>query len=63
MNGNQEGNSEPVPTEEVTLNYTKIEWMYIQHDQNGRPVGETTTSWNFETGQPAIGIGIGIATE
>jgi type VI secretion system secreted protein Hcp len=54
MTADQETSSDPdpVPTEEITLNYTRIEWTYIQYDKNGRPTGEITSSWNFATGGP-----------
>lgn len=37
----------PLPMEEVSLNFKKIEWTY--YDVNSIP---TTTSWNFETSNP-----------
>jgi type VI secretion system secreted protein Hcp len=38
---------DPIPTEEVTLNYGKIEWTYTEIDPTtGDPVGDVGTWWD-----------------
>jgi type VI secretion system secreted protein Hcp len=43
-----------VPTEEVTLNYTEIEWTYSKLDRLGNIEEQTTATWNVlsPTGTP-----------
>ena len=36
--------------EEVTLNYEKIEWTYVQTDRSGKAVGKVPASWDFKAG-------------
>lgn len=36
--GGASGSGEPMPTESISLNYTKIEWKYQKQDPAGQPV-------------------------
>jgi type VI secretion system secreted protein Hcp len=41
---------EPLPTEEVTLGYTEVEWTYIVLDKDTKqPTGEEVTGWCVAT--------------
>ena len=48
------GNSDDRPTEEIALNYEKIEWKFIEVDNTGnpKPGGQHIGSWDFATNQP-----------
>jgi type VI secretion system secreted protein Hcp len=39
---NSGGGGDDRPTETVTLNFTEIEWTYIEQDSSGAPVGDPT---------------------
>ena len=43
--GSAEG-SDPLPTEEVALNYGKIEWTYTEFDDAGQPRGNVEAQWD-----------------
>ena len=42
------------PTEEVTLNYTEIEWTYIQTGPDNTGLGASASTWDQSTGTGAI---------
>ena len=37
------------PTEEISLNYGKIEWTYTEYDGSGTSQGNVSANWNVET--------------
>jgi len=45
--GGSAQSGEPLPVEEVTLNYGKIEWTYTQFDpETGLPIGDVAAHWD-----------------
>mgnify|MGYP003573640881 CR=1 FL=1 len=42
------GNQEPVPTEEITLNYTAIEWTYKKFDTKGKEAGNFPATYDTQ---------------
>jgi type VI secretion system secreted protein Hcp len=38
------------PTEQVSLNYGRIQWTYTEYDDTGKPKGNVEAQWNVETG-------------
>ncbi len=38
---------DPLPTEEITLNYESIEWTYVEFDGANRPKQEHVSFWDF----------------
>lgn len=49
-NVNYGGSKDGLPTESVSFNYGKIEWVYTQQKRaGGGGSGNTTGSWNLET--------------
>lgn len=50
FHGNSTGG--PLPTEEITLGYTEVEWTYITIDpKTGASSGKVEASWKVEEGQ------------
>jgi len=45
VSGDTSGN--PLPTEEITLNYESIEWTYVEFDGANRPKQEHVSFWDF----------------
>jgi type VI secretion system secreted protein Hcp len=45
------GDQSPVPSEVITLNYTKIEWNYTKYDQMGNSAGNVPASYDTEGSQ------------
>jgi type VI secretion system secreted protein Hcp len=41
--------SEGRPTEQVSLNYGKIQWIYTEYDDSGKSKGNVEAQWNVET--------------
>lgn len=44
--------SDPGPTEEISLNFTKIEWEYRPQAPGGKLGSPVTAGWDLETGRP-----------
>ena len=42
------GSQDPVPTEEITLNYTAIEWTYKKFDTMGNEAGNFPASYDTQ---------------
>ena len=42
------GNLDPVPTEQISLNYTSIEWNYMKYKQDGKPDKPTRAKYDTE---------------
>lgn len=50
FHGNSAG--DPLPSEEITLGYTEVEWTYITLDpKTGKPVGNVPAKYNPGTGK------------
>ena len=47
---------DPVPVDQVSLNFEKIKWTYYEYDAGGRLVAEHATSWDFKTNTSGISI-------
>lgn len=45
------GDQSPVPSECVTLNYTKIEWKYNKYDEMGNSAGSVPASYDSESNE------------
>ncbi|MDX9788460.1 MAG: type VI secretion system tube protein Hcp [Desulfobacterales bacterium] len=46
--GSSQG-SEPLPLEEVSFAYSKIEWTYTGTDKAGKPMGDVKAYWDLKT--------------
>ncbi len=45
------GDQSPVPSEVITLNYTKCEWKYNKYDEMGNSSGSVPASYDSESSQ------------
>lgn len=43
-----QGDQKALPTEEITINYTKIEWTYAAQDNKGKGKGNVVASFDLE---------------
>lgn len=43
------GSQDPVPTEEITMNYTKIEWTYTKFNDQGKSDGQFPGKFDSQT--------------
>jgi len=41
---------DPKPSEEITINYSKIEWTYTAYDNQGKSQGKVPGSFDLKTG-------------
>jgi type VI secretion system secreted protein Hcp len=48
--GSSQG-SDAKPLEEVTFNFGKVRWEYMELNSDGTPGGTTPTGWNLETNE------------
>ncbi len=45
------GEQKSPPSEEISLNYTKIEWTYFVFDEQGKPKGKVPAEFDLEKSQ------------
>ena len=45
------GSQDPVPSEEITLNYTEIEWTYKKFDTKGKEAGNFPAKYSTQEGK------------
>lgn len=51
QSGGAANGEDGVPTEEVSLSFSKIEWAYTKIGPDGRPAGNTLGSWDLSKNQ------------